>query len=83
MEISPDERRPEYTGYMNALVAPARTFPLFAAGLVDLIGFTPVFAIAMIGGMARLVALYKLRQVDNQQPSEKFDETEEGQHAGN
>lgn len=67
MEISPDARRPEYTGYMNALVVPARTFPLLAAGLVDLIGFTPVFAIAVVGGMARLVALYKLRQVDAQE----------------
>jgi len=48
MELSPDERRPEYTGYLNALVAPTRLFPLLAAGLADGVGFGPVFAVAAL-----------------------------------
>ena len=33
MEISPDDRRPAYSGYFNALVAPAALLPIAAAGI--------------------------------------------------
>ena len=62
MEISPDERRPEYTGYMNALVAPTRLLPLLAAGLADAVGFGPVFAVAMVAGVLRLGVLKRLEE---------------------
>ncbi|MBC8446701.1 MAG: MFS transporter [Chloroflexi bacterium] len=60
MEISPDDRRPEYSGYMNALVAPTRLLPLLAAGLADAVGFGPVFAAAVVAGVLRLGMLQML-----------------------
>ncbi len=60
MEISPDERRPEYTGYLNALVAPTRLLPLLAAGLADAVGFAPLFAMAAVAGGLRLGVLRRL-----------------------
>ena len=35
MEISPDDRRPAYSGYFNALVAPAALLPLAGAAIVE------------------------------------------------
>jgi MFS family permease len=64
MEVSPDERRPEYTGYMNALVAPTRLLPLLAAGLADTVGFGPVFAVAMVAGVLRLGMLKRLEEIE-------------------
>lgn len=45
MEISPDDRRAEYSGYMNALVAPGRLLPLAAGALVDAVSFRFVFGL--------------------------------------
>lgn len=59
MELSPDERRPEYSGYMNALVAPSRLLP-FAGGLIALWSFDLLFVIAVVGVVARLVVLARL-----------------------
>lgn len=73
MEISPDSQRPQYTGYLNALAAPARTFPLFAAGLVEVVGFGPVFALAALGALARFGVLRRLAalgQVNEEQANE-------------
>ncbi|MFQ5856686.1 MAG: MFS transporter [Anaerolineae bacterium] len=63
MEISPDDRRPEYTGYMNALVAPNRLLPLLTAGLADAVGFAPVFVVAVVAGVLRLMVLQYLERV--------------------
>lgn len=60
MEISPDDRRPEYSGYMNALVAPIRLLPLVAGGLVEILSFQFLFALAVIAVWARLRVLSKL-----------------------
>ena len=35
MEVSPDERRPAYSGYFNTLVAPTTVLPILGAALED------------------------------------------------
>ncbi len=60
MEISPDGRRPEYSGYMNALVAPSRLLPFAGGVLLAIASFYVVFAIAALAVLARLAMLAKL-----------------------
>lgn len=45
LEISPDDRRPAYSGYFNSLASPAALLPL--AGAADLISLTAVFVTAI------------------------------------
>ena len=47
MEISPDDRRPAYSGYFNALAAPAALLPIAGAGLAAATSFTVGFAAAL------------------------------------
>ncbi len=63
MEISPDERRAEYSGYMNVLVAPSRLLPLLAGMLVELFSFRIVFLIAVGSGLLRLAILGRLARI--------------------
>lgn len=60
MEISPDDRRPEYSGYMNALVAPSRLLPFVGGVIVALWSFQLLFVIAAVAVVARLAALARL-----------------------
>lgn len=46
MEISPNDRRPEYSGYMNALVAPSRLLPFVAGALLEILPFQVLFGVA-------------------------------------
>jgi hypothetical protein len=47
LEISPNDRRPAYSGYFNALAAPAALLPLAGAVIADLASLTAVFAAAI------------------------------------
>ena len=47
MQISPDDRRPAYSGYFNALTAPAFVLPLAGGFAVAALGIWTVFAIAL------------------------------------
>ena len=61
MEISPDDRRPEYSGYMNALVAPSRLLPVVAGALLEIISFQALFAVAAAAALlGRLAVLRRL-----------------------
>lgn len=61
MEISPDDRRPEYSGYMNALVAPSRLLPLVGGVLLEVLSFQLLFALAACAALlARLAVLRSL-----------------------
>ena len=62
MEISPDDRRPEYSGYMSALVAPSRLLPLVGGVLLEALSFELLFALA--AGAALLARLAVLRSLD-------------------
>lgn len=63
MEISPDDQRPAYSGYMNALVAPTRLLPLVAGALLEVLPFSFVFGTASLAVLVRLGLLYRLSTI--------------------
>lgn len=46
--VSKEEERPLYVGSANTILSLPSIAPIFAGGLVDLIGFTPTFAVAAL-----------------------------------
>jgi MFS family permease len=64
MEISPDDRRPAYSGYFNALIAPVALLPIAAAALADATSYAWIFAASGIAAMLQLVAVWRLRFAD-------------------
>ena len=63
MEISPDDRRPAYSGYFNALAAPAALLPMVGALLADLFSFGVVFATSLAAVFFQIYALKRLYEV--------------------
>ena len=61
MEISPDDRRPAYSGYFNALTAPAFALPLAGGIIVSAVGFAPIFAIAAVAAVVQSAVLSGLK----------------------
>ena len=57
MEISPDDRRPAYSGYFNAITAPAFLLPLFAGILAAVVGLSVVFAISLTAAVLQAAIL--------------------------
>tara|TARA_R110002124_G_scaffold45981_2_gene138504 strand:+ start:2902 stop:4158 length:1257 start_codon:yes stop_codon:yes gene_type:complete len=63
MEISPDDRRPAYSAYFNALASPAALLPIFGAGLVTLIAIQAVFVVAILAAVAQLILLVRISRI--------------------
>ena len=63
MEISPDDRRPAYSGYFNALVAPAALSPLVGAALIEIASLGVVFIASAAAALVELIAVRQLRRV--------------------
>jgi len=63
MEISPDDRRPAYSAYFNALASPAALLPLVGAGLVSLISIHAVFVAAIAAAVLQLVLLLRISRL--------------------
>ena len=62
MEISPDDRRPAYSGYFNALVTPVTLLPMAAGALVQAFdSFAAVFAISGIAAALQFLTVRRLR----------------------
>jgi MFS family permease len=61
MEISPDDKRPAYSGYFNAITAPAFLLPLLAGIIASMFGLTVVFAISLLAAGAQFVLLRNIR----------------------
>jgi hypothetical protein len=61
MEISPDHRRPAYSGYFNALVAPAALLPLAGAAIVEVVSLTAVFAVSLLAALLQFLTVRRLR----------------------
>ena len=61
MEISPEERRPSYSGYFNALTAPAFLFPLLGGAIATYGELGAVFFISLIAAVVQLVCIVLLR----------------------
>lgn len=55
MEISPDDRRPAFSGYFNALSAPAFLLPLVGGLLFSTVGPAVVFIVALIAALGQAV----------------------------
>ncbi len=64
MEISPDDRRPAYSGYFNALVAPTTVLPIIGAALVEAASFAAVFAVSTAAALLQIAAVRSLRVVE-------------------
>ena len=60
MEISPDERRPAYSGYFNALLAPVWLLPVAAAAIAGATSFATVFGASLVAAAAQLLTLRRL-----------------------
>jgi MFS family permease len=60
MEISPDNLRPAYSGYFNAITAPAFVLPLLAGIVATFFGLTFVFAISMIAALLQAFLLMRI-----------------------
>ncbi|NQU62576.1 MAG: MFS transporter [Rhodospirillales bacterium] len=63
MEISPNDRRPAYSGYFNALVAPAALLPLAGAVIVEAMSFTGVFAVSLGAAFLQFLIIRRLRDM--------------------
>lgn len=61
MEISPDDDRPAYSGYFNALVAPAALLPLAGGLLMKVAGPAAVFGISAGAAMAQWLVVRRLQ----------------------
>ena len=64
MEISPDDRRPAYSGYFNALAAPAALLPLAGAAVAELASFPALFAVSAGAALCNLWAVRRLRTLN-------------------
>lgn len=62
MEISPDDRRPAYSGYFNVLVAPVSLLPIVGGIIADALSLRGVFVVAAIAAMVQLIMVRQLRE---------------------
>ena len=60
MEISPDDRRPAWSAWFNALAAPATLSPLLGAALAGLVATPAVFVVAILAALGQLAVLARL-----------------------
>lgn len=63
MEISPDDRRPAYSAYFNAMTSPAALLPLLGAGLISLFSIHAVFVAAIFAALLQLVLLLRISRL--------------------
>lgn len=59
MEISPNDRRPAYSGYFNALIAPASLLPILGAALSTVLPFATVFSLSLGAAVLQIAALHR------------------------
>lgn len=64
MEISPDDRRPAYSGYFNALVAPAALLPLAGAAIIEITSLSGVFVASLGAAVLQYLTVRRLRRLD-------------------
>jgi MFS family permease len=63
MEISPDDRRPAYSGHFNALVAPAALLPMAGGAVAQAGSLAAVFAVSLAAAALQFLAVRRLRTV--------------------
>ena len=62
MEISPDDRRPAYSGYFNAMVAPASLLPILGGIIAEVVSLPGVFVLAVAAGVLQYLTIRRLRR---------------------
>ena len=60
MEISPNNQRPAYSAYFNALASPAAVLPLAGAAIADVLSLAVVFVVALLAAALQLVLYARL-----------------------
>lgn len=65
MEISPDDRRPAYSGYFNAIVGPAALLPLAGAAVIEVAGMPALFAASAAAAALQWLAIRQLRRINH------------------
>ena len=68
MEISPDDHRPEYSGYMNALVAPSRLLPFVAGALLEVVSLPVLFTVAVGAALLGRLSVLKMLKAPDARP---------------
>ena len=63
MEISPDDRRPAYSGYFNALAAPAALLPMAGGAVAQAGSFAAVFALSLTAAALQFLIVRRLRAI--------------------
>jgi MFS family permease len=61
MEISPDDQRPAYSGYFNAIVAPAAALPIAGAAIAETVSLSGVFAVSLAAAILQYLTVRRLR----------------------
>ena len=64
MEISPDDRRPAYSGYFNAIVAPAALLPIAGAAIAESVTLGGVFVVSLAAAILQYLTVRRLRHVE-------------------
>jgi MFS family permease len=62
LEIAPDDRRPQYLGFMNALFAPATFLPVLGGAVINRFNFSTLFATALLASVLASVAAANLKK---------------------
>ena len=61
MEISPDDRRPAYSGYFNALAAPAALLAVAGGWIAQAQSYAAVFSISVAAAALQFCVVRRLR----------------------
>lgn len=64
MEISPNDRRPAYSAYFNALASPAALLPLLGAAFVAFISIQAVFVAAILAAIGQVMLLGRISRLE-------------------
>ncbi len=60
LEIAPEDKRPQYVGFMNALVAPSAFFPALGGAVINLFDYPTLFATALLAALLASLAASRL-----------------------
>lgn len=63
-EVSPDEKRPAYSAYFNALASPAALLAIAGAVITDLTSPTAVFVAAIAAAIIQLLHYKRLERLE-------------------
>ena len=64
MEVSPDDKRPAYSAYFNALASPPALLPLAGAAVADALSLEAVFVLAILAAILQLALYGRLARLE-------------------